>query len=95
MIGKTSGMCKMLNDELDKFILCHHCLCHKLQLALRGVNFSRRNPPLCKNCVHVEKVNNKIAALYNQSHKKKSHLKKFLKDNHYDPFIPQKTFAVR
>ena len=66
MLGKKTGFCKRLKEELKKELICHHCISHRLQLILRGVNYSKSNAPLCTNCVKMEKINNKIGQFIEQ-----------------------------
>ena len=66
MLGPKTGFCKRLKEELKKELICHHCISHRLQLILRGVNYSKSNAPLCTNCVKMEKINNKIGQFTEQ-----------------------------
>ena len=97
MLGADNGFCTLLSEALHgqggKKLLCQHCLAHRIQLVMKNVNSG--TSPKCPNCLLLEKYNNKLAAFYSKSGKKKRHLKKFCIDKGFTRFQLHKTFEVR
>ena len=79
MMGKKNGLGKKLNDFAKNPLIEHHCLAHRLHLAIRRAFTAK---PELKFMFHLESMLNSLYSFYYGSgHKRKAHLMKLAKDS--------------